>query len=156
MPRPQRTDGKKKGSRRSDTPRRHDAVAAGITIEDKKPNGGIPRLELVPSVLYEMAKNFASYDTLGKIFGVSGAHVQQTYQDLVEQARAEGRKNLHAAQYTSAVTDRNPTMQIWLGKQYLDQKDVTRHEQSGPDGKPIETKNDNRNQAVAYIPENGR
>lgn len=35
----------------------------------------------------------------------------------------------------------NPTMLIWLGKQYLEQRDKASHELSGPDGKPIETKN---------------
>ena len=156
MPRPVRTDGKKKGARRSDTPTRHAAVEAGITKEDPKPNGGIPRLELVESVLYEMAKSYASYDTLGCIFGVSGAHIQQTYPGLVEKARAEGLKNLHAAQFAAATQDRNPTMLIWLGKQYLNQKDVNRTEHTGADGKPIETQNQNFNRAVAYIPENNR
>lgn len=156
MPRPQRTDGKRKGTRRSDTPTRHAAVEAGITIEDPKPTGGIPVLTLVPSVLFEMAKSMASYDVLGKIFGCSGAHVQQTYQELVEKARAEGLKNLHVAQFQAATADRNPTMLIWLGKQYLGQRDITRTEHTGADGAPIETKNDNTNRAVAYIPENNR
>jgi hypothetical protein len=156
MPRPARTDGKRKGTRRLDTPKRHDAVKAGVTVEHPMPNGGIPQLELVDSVLYEAAKTHASYDQLGRIFGVSGAHVQQTYSDLVEKARAEACKNLLSAQFTTAIQDRNPTMQIWLGKQYLGQKDVSRTEHTGPEGAPIETKNQNINRAVAYIPENGR
>jgi hypothetical protein len=32
----------------------------------------------------------------------------------------------------------NPTMLIWLGKQYLDQRDKNSFEHSGPDGRPIE------------------
>lgn len=156
MPRPARTDGKRKGSRRSDTPTRHDAVKAGVTVEHAQPNGGIPQLELVESVLYEMAKTHASYDQLGLIFGCSGAHINQTYPGIVEKARAEACKNLLSAQFTTAITDRNPTMQIWLGKQYLDQKDVSRTEHSGPDGRPISTENQNTNRAVAYIPDNGR
>lgn len=156
MPRPQRTDGKKKGTRRSDTPRRGKAVEAGITKETPKPTGGIPVLVLVDDVLYEMAKTHASYDQLGLIFGVSGAHIQQTHSDIVEKARAEACKNLLSAQFTTAINDRNPTMQIWLGKQYLGQKDVSRTEHTGADGAPINTKNENTNRAVAYIPENGR
>lgn len=156
MPRPARTDGKPKGTRRQDTPRRHKAVEAGITQETPKATGGIPILTLVDDVLYEMAKTHASYDQLGLIFGVSGAHIQQTYSGIVEKARAEACKNLLSAQFTTAINDRNPTMQIWLGKQYLGQKDVTRTEHTGADGKPIENKNENINRAVAYIPENGR
>jgi hypothetical protein len=45
-------------------------------------------------------------------------------------------------------------MQIWLGKQYLGQKDVTRQEHSGPDGKPIQTEKTKR--VVAYFPGAGR
>lgn len=156
MPRPLRTDGKRKGTRRSDTPNRHAAVEAGITQEQPKPTGGIPVLVLVESVLYEMAKSMASYDVLGKIFGCSGAHIQQTYAAIVEQARADGLKNLHVAQFQAATQDRNPTMLIWLGKQYLGQRDITRTEHTGADGEPIQTKNDNVNRAVAYIPENNR
>jgi hypothetical protein len=152
MPRPNRTDGKRKGTRRSDTPKKEAAVAAGLT--EQLP--GSTALVLSESVLYEMAKGMASYDTLGAIFGVSGAHVQQTYKELVERARAEGRKNLHAAQFLAATADRNPTMLIWLGKQYLGQKDVVRTEHTGLDGEPIKTQNDNTNRAVAYIPENNR
>jgi hypothetical protein len=33
------------------------------------------------------------------------------------------------------------TMLIWVGKQYLGQRDKNSHEHSGPDGNPIETKN---------------
>lgn len=152
MPRPTRTDGKRKGTRRSDTPRKDAAVAAGLTATVP----GTTALVLTESVLYEIAKGHASYDTIGCIFGVSGAFIQQNYQELVERARAEGRKNLHAAQFSAAVTDRNPTMLIWLGKQYLGQKDVVRTEHTGADGKPIESRNDNTNRAVAYIPENNR
>jgi hypothetical protein len=31
-------------------------------------------------------------------------------------------------------------MLIWLGKQYLEQKDKASHEHSGPNGRPIETR----------------
>lgn len=157
MPRPQRTDGKPKGTRRTDTPRRERAMQAGLTSETKPPERrGPPDVELLPDILYEMAKTHASYDQLGLIFGVSGAHIQQTYQKLVEQARAECCKNLLSAQFATAINDRNPTMQIWLGKQYLGQKDVSRTEHTGPDGRPVQTENQNFNRAVAYIPDNGR
>lgn len=156
MPRAQRTDGKRKGTRRTDTPKKDAAVAAGITQAVPMPNGGPPALVLEENVLYEMAKTMSSYDVLGQIFGVSGAHIQQTYAPLVEKARAEAKKNLAGAQFTSAVNDRNPTMLIWLGKQYLEQKDIRREEQTGPDGKPIMTDNTHRSTAVAYIPDNGR
>lgn len=36
----------------------------------------------------------------------------------------EGNTALHAAQYTKAIKDKNPTMLIWLGKQRLNQKET--------------------------------
>jgi hypothetical protein len=39
-------------------------------------------------------------------------------------------------QYTAA-NNGNPTMMIWLGKQYLGQKDKTESEITGKDGAPL-------------------
>lgn len=107
-----------------------------------------------PAMLYEAAKTHASYETLGRIFGMGASTMRDKYQDIILKARAEAQKNLLAVQFATAINDRNPTMQIWLGKQYLEQRDVTRVEQTGADGKAIQTENTIR--AVAYIPENNR
>ena len=40
-----------------------------------------------------------------------------------EEKYQEGNTALHAAQYTKAIKEKNPTMLIWLGKQRLQQKD---------------------------------
>lgn len=160
MPRAQRTDGKPKGTRRLDRPSAAngpDAEASGLkwSIKDK-PGPGRPKIELNEAVLYEMSKTYASYDTLARIFGVSENFIKEKYEDIVLAARAETRKALSQAQFHTAIIDRNPTMQIWLGKQYLEQKDVTRTEQTGPDGKPIQSEVTHKGQAIAYIPENHR
>ena len=47
--------------------------------------------------------------------------------------RARGGFSLRRLQWETAK--RSATMQIWLGKQYLGQKD--KQEQSGPDGGPV-------------------
>jgi len=51
-----------------------------------------------------------------------------------EQKRGKGRAALAQKQFQVAMTG-NPTMLIWLGKQWLGQSD--RHEVGGPGGKPI-------------------
>lgn len=48
-------------------------------------------------------------------------------QEQLSEAWVSGQANMHqelrTAQYKTAVEDRNPTMLIWMGKQYLGQKD---------------------------------
>jgi hypothetical protein len=58
-----------------------------------------------------------------------------------EQKSEKGRISIRRRQFQSAETG-NVTMLIWLGKQWLGQRDKANHEISGPDGKPIETKAD--------------
>lgn len=45
------------------------------------------------------------------------------FEDFRDQNMAMGRASLRKAQYQTAIIDRNPAMQIWLGKQWLGQKD---------------------------------
>lgn len=77
-----------------------------------------------------------SVDTLSRRisewFGVTCA-------EYLDQKRASLRFSLMAKQYSVAMGG-NVTMLIWLGKQYLDQRDKNSTELSGPDGRPIETK----------------
>lgn len=54
-----------------------------------------------------------------------------------ENGLENGKASLRRHQYKMA--ENNPTMAIWLGKQWLDQRDKADNQYSGPDGKPIET-----------------
>lgn len=117
---------------------------------------GRPAIVVDELSLYELALTHAGFEHMGRILGVSGMMLSThpIYREIIDRARAEQKQRLLAAQFASAITDRNPTMQIWLGKQYLGQKDVQRVESSGPNGKPIQT--EVAYKAVAYFPENGR
>ena len=65
------------------------------------------------------------------------------YSAFVEQKKAEGKEMLRAKQFTTALGNikenisPNVSMQIWLGKQYLEQKDKSDFEIAGKNGKPI-------------------
>ena len=59
-----------------------------------------------------------------------------------------GRASLRRNQFK--LSESNATMCIWLGKQYLDQKDHQRFEHTGKDGGPIET-TDTRDMARAVL-----
>lgn len=53
----------------------------------------------------------------------------------MNRGRAKGRISLRRAQM-KLVEKGNAAMSIWLGKQWLNQRDVTPIELSGPNGKP--------------------
>ncbi len=57
-----------------------------------------------------------------------------TFSAYYEQKSADGRAALRRAQMKSAISG-NATMQIWLGKQMLGQKDKVEH--TGADGAPL-------------------
>lgn len=46
-----------------------------------------------------------------------------TFEEYAKEKRRPGNVSLRRAQWEKAVNDGNPTMLIWLGKQYLDQTD---------------------------------
>lgn len=59
--------------------------------------------------------------------------------ECLENGRREGRMSLRRVQWKAAQAGNN-TMLVWLGKQYLGQRDQTHMQQeiSGPDGGPVE------------------
>lgn len=108
------------------------------------------------TVLYELATTHASYDQMATILGVSDTFLitHPEYSKIIEKARAETVGKLLSAQFKAAIEDRNPTMMIWLGKNYAGQKDISRQELTGKDGEPVGVEVAPR--LVAVMPTNGR
>lgn len=119
---------------------------------------GRPKTVINEVSLYELALTHASFEHMGRILGCSGAVLSETpeFREIIERARAEKCRELHAAQFVAAITDHNPAMLIWLGKQYLEQKDVQRVESTGAGGGPVAQTVEHAFKAVAYFPDNGR
>jgi len=74
-----------------------------------------------------------SYDTLDRHLKEDG-HV--SFADYFKKKSSGGKISLRRTQWKSAM-DGNVTMQIWLGKQMLNQKDNSRQEVTGPEGGDI-------------------
>ena len=69
-------------------------------------------------------------------FGVTPRTIERrrkdpAFSDILERGKAKGRISLRRSQFKS-VEQGNPTMQIWLGKQYLGQTDDIQHHMAGP------------------------
>jgi hypothetical protein len=153
MPRKPRTDGKPPHTLIDRPQAQHPAVTRVVKPVGVKGNASVVIDEVA---LYEAAMTHASFEHLGRIFGVAGStlHNNLAYRELIYKARAEKCKELLAAQFSNAIGRNNAVMQIWLGKQYLGQKDVQRIESTGADGGPV--KQETTLKAVAYFPENNR
>lgn len=68
------------------------------------------------------------YDTLNRALKRESESGESGFTEYFAKNRAGGFASLRAAQFKLAVKGQNPTMQIWLGKQYLgqtDSKDIT-------------------------------
>ena len=95
--------------------------------------------------LFNRAREKGIYVVTAAPLGFSAAllifapHTGMSFDEYFAQKRGSGKTSLRRAQWLSAQKG-NPTMLIWLGKQYLGQRDKSSHELSGPDGKPIETR----------------
>lgn len=83
-----------------------------------------------------------SYDTLQR---ACKKEKEVKFADYIEQKRKAGHASLRRKQW-SLVDKGNAVMCIWLGKQYLGQKDKS--EITGKDGKPVSV--------GFYLPTNGR
>ena len=92
---------------------------------------------------WELAERFAEAGSNGKeIADYFGIHEDTFYRRCetdqnmayaawIQQKRSKGKAMLRLKQYESAIEDKDRGMQIWLGKQWLDQKDKTHNEHSG-------------------------
>lgn len=81
----------------------------------------------------KMAADQASAQEIADFFGVSLSTIYKNYKDVLCRKSVEKRLKLRQAQLDVAL-DGNPTMLIWLGKQYLGQSEK------------VESKNENINQ----------
>ena len=70
----------------------------------------------------KLAQMHATFDEIAQFCGVSTKTLQRNYVHLIKKGREMGKISLRRAQFEKALSGSVP-MQIWLGKQHLDQKD---------------------------------
>jgi len=119
-----------------------------VPSPDKPPQkyaGGRPRkpidLKLVASLAHIQCTDAELAACLG--FTEEGFRLRKKADEellgVIQKGKEEGRMSLRRMQYQGAQSG-DRTMLVWLGKQYLGQTDIQRHELSGVEGGPIETK----------------
>ena len=70
----------------------------------------------------KLAQMHCTYEEIAEICNVSTKTLQRSYVQLIKKGREMGRISLRRAQFEKALGG-NVAMQIWLGKQHLDQRD---------------------------------
>ena len=116
--------------------------------EQTKHPGGRPRLEFDLRQVEELGKIQSTQAELAAVLGCSVDTVKDRLKCDPEFSAAyikgleSGKASLRRLQWKAALGG-NITMQIWLGKQYLQQRDQARQELTGAKGGPV---------AVVYLP----
>lgn len=109
-------------------------------------NGGRPRFNLDYQVIKKLCRLQCTGEEIASFLDISYTALEHniktdfgiSLKDFIYINRQAGRVSLRRAQWLSAMQG-NPTMLIWMGKQYLDQKEPnTRLELTGAEGGPIE------------------
>lgn len=93
--------------------------------ETTTPKGGArPKIKDVDQELvWRLGSMMCTVKEIADVLGLPEQTVSKKFGDLIDKARSEGRKALRRAQFEKAVADKDPRMLIFLGKQYLSQRD---------------------------------
>lgn len=83
---------------------------------------GRPKKELDAGLIEQLASIFCTNEEIAKICGVTRKTLSTNYGDVLELGRSQAKASLRRRQWEKAM-DGNTTMLIWLGKQYLEQRD---------------------------------
>ena len=102
--------------------------------------GGRPRKDVSIVQLRKLAELQCTYEEAAAVMGVSVATMKRRmaepkYREAWDEGRCKGKMSLRRKQF--ALATKNAAMAIFLGKQWLGQRDVVANEYSGPGGRPI-------------------
>ena len=110
--------------------------------EQQKHPGGRPRLEFDLRLVEDLGKIQSTHSELAAVLNVSIDTVERRLKDdsefcgAYEKGLENGKSSLRRIQWKAALGG-NTTMQIWLGKQYLSQRDMHSAELTGAKGEPL-------------------
>lgn len=104
-----------------------------------KSKGGRPKKEIDYKAVDKLASMMCTQEEIASYLGVSTRTLQrdEEFNKVYKEGLDKGRMSIRRRQFLSAEGG-NVTMQIWLGKQYLGQRDKVENEVSGKDGGAIE------------------
>jgi hypothetical protein len=94
-----------------------------MTKNTSKRPGGRPWKDMDIERLRDLASIQCTMSEIAAVMRCSVSALERGYADIIKEAREAGKESLRRAQWKKAVYDGHPTMLIWCGKFYLDQKE---------------------------------
>lgn len=82
-----------------------------------------PTKQLDERQIKELAEIQCTMGEIASVMGCSVDTLENRYSEVIKEGRDHGKSSLRRMQYKKAL-EGNPTMLIWLGKHYLDQKEA--------------------------------
>jgi hypothetical protein len=106
-----------------------------------RPGAGRKTIFIDLAELEKLCSLHCTDEDIAAFFGVSVRTIETRrkkleFAEAMSRGRAKGRISLRRAQM-KLVEKGNAPMSIWMGKQWLNQRDVTPIELSGPNGQPV-------------------
>ena len=103
---------------------------------------GRPKIEIDFNVVRGMCAVMATEKEIANYFGCTIQTINErckdetgcTFLDLFKKNSEAGKMSLRRSQFSNATKNNNATMQVWLGKQYLGQRDKAEVDLSSSDG----------------------
>tara|TARA_R100001143_G_C3334329_1_gene121034 strand:- start:643 stop:990 length:348 start_codon:yes stop_codon:yes gene_type:complete len=92
---------------------------------------GRPKIKLDVEVLKKLCEIQCTTKEISYIMGCSVDTLNRNYGDVINTGRTLGKVTLRRAQWRNAIEKNNVTMQIWLGKNVLNQTDTPLDEEDG-------------------------
>jgi hypothetical protein len=102
-----------------------------------------PRLELDERQIRELAKINCTMEEISAVMGCSVDTLERRYADIIKEERNIGKSSLRRWQFKAAASG-NAALLIWLGKQYLGQRDKEDIDLTGKEIKIIIDKDDEK------------
>lgn len=88
---------------------------------------GRPQIEIDEKLVEKLASIHCTMEEIASIVGCSVDTLERRFAELIKTAKDKGRSSLRRHQWEAAQKG-NTTMLIWLGKQLLGQKDISKIE----------------------------
>ena len=92
---------------------------------------GRPPIKVDKDVLRNLCEIQCTIKEIAYVLGVSVDTLNRNYRDVIDEGKSQGKIALRRAQWRNAMEKNNVTMQIWLGKNVLNQTDTPLDEESG-------------------------
>ncbi len=99
--------------------------------KSQAPKKGAPRKIVDKAVLRNLCEIQCTIKEMAYVLGVSVDTLNRNYRDVIDEGKSQGKIALRRAQWRNAMEKNNVTMQIWLGKNVLNQTDTPLDEEAG-------------------------